>query len=1247
MLKFGNKEFRNLQEQVEENMKDIQDLMQGQVVLDEFGIKVVGEVASVDDMPTVEEYKEEYEDWGYGDAYAVGTEPPYTMYILTRGNNENPDDYWFNIGIFPMPGPQGEQGIQGETGPQGQTGDTGPAGVDAGFGTPTASVTQYSRGTQPSVSVEASGSNTEKVFSFAFGIPSGAPSVTLTSVSGTLTLSQFNMLQDQPDSVILQRVSAGASIVYYTLQRWYKSEDYMYFICLYNYTPNRTSFRVCQVDLHNRNYILTSDVALKVGRYNISSYDPDISGNATSGKVLTADGSGGTTWEDGASGVSTVTINVTSGTFSDDDYIKVASDGCTIIYDDNTTKVSFRKYAEDSTTITYAGPFTEGSITYWYGLSVNKSGKTWVVSSSAMPISATNIKSGSYLSGLVLTTNGSGGASWESLPTPQSLAWGNITGTLSNQTDLKNALDDKQDEITQPDTPTGTLNEYLGFTSAGVISKNTMIPVSKISDIADVAITGSYTDLLNQPSIPDPQVQSNWTQTNSSKVDYIKNKPTLSTVATSGDYDDLLNKPTLFDGDYDSLTNKPDLSIYAESSDLSSVAFSGDYDDLLNKPTIPTVDYPVTDVEVNGSSVVSNKVASITVPTDTSDLTNNAGFITSSALSGYVESSDLSTVAFSGDFDDLLNKPTMSDYVEFSDLSTVATTGDYDDLLNKPTIPAAQVNADWNASSGVAEILNKPSLSTVATSGSYNDLTDKPTIPVVSYPVTDVQVDGVSVLNGTVAEITMPTIPTKTSDLQNDSGFITSSDIPTDLSDFTNDVGYITGITSSDVTTALGYTPYDSSNPSGYTSNVGTVTSVNNVSPVNGDVTIAIPTVPTNVSAFTNDAGYLTSSTGVTSVNGNTGAITNIATLSDIPDAVSGTNDGTNWTTITIGSTTKNIPSGGGSSTDVQINGTSITSGGVANIVTETAYDATTNKIATMSDVPSTSNFVDLTSSQTITGAKTFGYTNISSIGLKGGDLELYNSQGPLKGWIYSDSNGIGIASTSLKINCSTPIGTTYGLVFPDTSSYTSDKTIATTDDIPSTSNFVTLDGTQTISGVKEFSATPTLNGGVQIKGTTTYIDSNNNIVGYMYGTNNGIKIQGSTTGLYGLLVPSTSSYTADKTIATLDDIPSSSNFVDLTSSQTISGQKVFTNAIQMHHLTIHSQDSNPSELQVSGTNTSTKYQNRQIVLQQVGSSDKTISIPSVNGTIATTSNANGTTEETWTFTLSDNSTVNKTVILG
>ena len=60
-------------------------------------------------------------------------------------------------------------------------------------------------------------------------------------------------------------------------------------------------------------------------------------------------------------------------------------------------------------------------------------------------------------------------------------------------------------------------------------------------------------------------------------------------------------------------------------------------------------------------------------------------------------------------------------------------------IFNKPTVPAAQVNSDWNAQSGVAQILNKPDLSvyvesqdlsSVAFSGSYNDLIDKPTIPL-------------------------------------------------------------------------------------------------------------------------------------------------------------------------------------------------------------------------------------------------------------------------------------------------------------------------------------------------------------------------------------------------------------------------------------------------------------------------------------------------------------------------------------
>lgn len=65
--------------------------------------------------------------------------------------------------------------------------------------------------------------------------------------------------------------------------------------------------------------------------------------------------------------------------------------------------------------------------------------------------------------------------------------------------------------------------------------------------------------------------------------------------------------------------------------------------------------------------------------------------------------------------------------------AAVATSGNYNDLSNKPTIPAAQVNSDWNATSGLAQILNKPALF----SGNYNDLSNKPTIPTNTNQLTN------------------------------------------------------------------------------------------------------------------------------------------------------------------------------------------------------------------------------------------------------------------------------------------------------------------------------------------------------------------------------------------------------------------------------------------------------------------------------------------------------------------------------
>lgn len=73
-----------------------------------------------------------------------------------------------------------------------------------------------------------------------------------------------------------------------------------------------------------------------------------------------------------------------------------------------------------------------------------------------------------------------------------------------------------------------------------------------------------------------------------------------------------------------------------------------------------------------------------------------------------------------------------------ADLADVAFSGDYADLDNRPTIPAVDAAMSDNStnpvqnkviSAALATKANSGSLAAVATSGSYNDLTNKPTIP--------------------------------------------------------------------------------------------------------------------------------------------------------------------------------------------------------------------------------------------------------------------------------------------------------------------------------------------------------------------------------------------------------------------------------------------------------------------------------------------------------------------------------------
>ena len=212
----------------------------------------------------------------------------------------------------------------------------------------------------------------------------------------------------------------------------------------------------------------------------------------------------------------------------------------------------------------------------------------------------------------------------------------------------------------------------------------------------------------------------------------------------------VLQKQTL-QGGVNSITPTPDQ--YAQ--------FIAQVEEIIGQAGVLSVNGMTGDVTLTYSDV--DALPDTTpIPSKTSDLTNDSGFL-SSIPSEYVTDTELQSA--------------LSDKVDSSDLATVATTGDYDDLTDKPT------------------------LATVATSGSYNDLLNKPSIPTKT---SDLQNDSgfitsvpVSSVNGKTGAVNLnasdvgalpdnTAIPTKTSDLQNDSNFVSDSSYVHTDNNFTN-----------------------------------------------------------------------------------------------------------------------------------------------------------------------------------------------------------------------------------------------------------------------------------------------------------------------------------------------------------------------------------------------------------------------------------------------------------------------------
>lgn len=232
-----------------------------------------------------------------------------------------------------------------------------------------------------------------------------------------------------------------------------------------------------------------------------------------------------------------------------------------------------------------------------------------------------------------------------------------------------------------------------------------------------------------------------------------------------------------WDGEkWDKLSENIDLSSYltkAEASSTYATASSLDskvnYTDLTNYYTKKEADADfATKDELNtkaDATVLDSYALKTEIPDATSDLTNDSGFITADALTGYAETADLATVATSGSYEDLTNKPEIPEAYTLP-VATTSTLGGV-----KPDGTTITVTGD-----GV--------ISATAQSGTtdYTALSNKPQIAGVTLEgnktLTDlgIQAAGDYLVDSDLANYALKSeLPENTSDLTNDSGFITNA----------------------------------------------------------------------------------------------------------------------------------------------------------------------------------------------------------------------------------------------------------------------------------------------------------------------------------------------------------------------------------------------------------------------------------------------------------------------------------------
>ena len=328
------------------------------------------------------------------------------------------------------------------------------------------------------------------------------------------------------------------------------------------------------------------------------------------------------------------------------------------------------------------------------------------------------------------------------------------------------------------------------------------------------------------------------------------------------------------------------------------------------QPQFMVNDSPFTQAQLDAinsgitASLVADMVTEDELPTKTSDLTNDSGYITNATAQIPATQITGLPAAISANIGNVAYLTDEADVVALGNsLANISSL----DWNNDPLFIGNSLTIDLSGSlSGHApdannQYANRGLVIASPKTRSFATLQDTTSNIIYSIKAPSNSIsnktcslylpDFTDITSGTLALESQ--IPTKTSDLINDAGFLTDVNIPTKTSDLVNDSGYITSAIlptkTSDLTNDSGFITSAALQPYALSSNVPSKTS--ELTNDSGYITNA--NIPTKTSDLVNDSGFLTSAnipTKTSDLTNDSGFIT----LSDIPAIPTATSDLTN-----------------------------------------------------------------------------------------------------------------------------------------------------------------------------------------------------------------------------------------------------------------------------------------------------------------------------------------------------------------